>query len=572
MAMKPAEMTQVLALTTRKGVGSLRWQKPQWVDFLPPCNHACPAGEDIQAWLALAQAGRYEDAWRKLVENNPLPATHGRACYHPCESSCNRAALDAPIAIHAVERFLGDLASDSGWTVPVAAPSGKRVLVVGAGPAGLSCAWHLARMGHAVELRDENPEPGGMMAYGIPEYRLPRDDLQREIARVTALPGVTLRCGERVDDVARARREGGFDAAFVAVGAQLGNHLDIPAVDGRRIMDAVDLLEQVNRDEPPALGRVVVVVGGGNTAMDVARTAQRLGAEEAVLVYRRDAARLTADPDEAAEARAEGVKVRWVSTVQQFGAKGVVIEKMQMNADGSVTPTGETEQLAADSVVLAVGQHSDLSLLSGAPKAVIAKGVVQVGPQQMTGEDGLFAGGDCIGGARTMTTAVGHGKAAARHIDAWLRGQPYVHRTSNRIVDSGDLHLPGYLEAPRSLQQALAPELRTDFGEVVAGLSETQARYEAERCLSCGNCFECDNCFAACPEQAIRRLGPGQGYAVELDLCTGCAVCFEQCPCHAIEMAPDNLTASGDRRPDQALLPIGSLGEPVAPSRFKVRP
>ncbi|HRP27581.1 MAG TPA: FAD-dependent oxidoreductase, partial [Burkholderiaceae bacterium] len=275
MPMKPDEMTQMLALTTRKGVGSVRWQKPAWIDFLPPCNHACPAGEDIQAWLALAQAGRDEDAWRKLVENNPLPATHGRACYHPCESSCNRAALDAPIAIHAVERWLGDLASAEGWTVPVAAASGKRVLVVGAGPAGLSCAWHLARRGHAVEIRDQNPNPGGMMAYGIPEYRLPRAGLAQEIARITALPGVTLRCGERVADVAQARRDGGFDAAFVAVGAQLGNHFDIPAVDGRHFVDAVSVLEQVRRDEHPALGRVVVVVGGGNVAMDAARTARR---------------------------------------------------------------------------------------------------------------------------------------------------------------------------------------------------------------------------------------------------------------------------------------------------------
>ncbi len=572
MPMKPDEMTQVLALTTRKGVGSLRWQHPVWVDFLPPCNHACPAGEDIQAWLALAQAGHHEAAWRKLVENNPLPSTHGRACYHPCETSCNRAALDAPIAIHAVERFLGDLASDSGWTVPVAASSGKRVLVVGAGPAGLSCAWHLARLGHAVEIRDRNPQPGGMMAYGIPEYRLPRDDLQREIARITALPGVTLRCGEGVDDVAQARRDGGFDAAFVAVGAQVGNHLDIPAVDGRRIVDAVGLLDQVRRDERPALGRVVVVVGGGNTAMDAARTAQRLGAEQAVLVYRRDAAHMGANPEEAEDAFAEGVKVKWVSTVRQFGAEGVVIEKMALDADGKVVPTGETELLAADSVLLAVGQHSDLSLLSGVPNADISQGVVRVGEGLMTGEEGLFAGGDCIGGARTMTTAVGHGKAAARHIDAWLRGQAYVHRSSNRIVGFDDMHLPGYLEAPRSQQQELPAELRAGFGEVVAGLSPAQARYEAARCLSCGNCFECDNCFAACPEQAIRRLGPGLGYAVELDLCTGCATCFEQCPCHAIEMAPDHVAAGGQALADPALLPIGSLGEPVAPSRFKVRP
>ncbi|MCC7081224.1 MAG: NAD(P)-binding protein [Burkholderiales bacterium] len=569
--MKPDDMTQVLALTTRKGVGSLRWQKPVWVDFLPPCNHACPAGEDIQSWLALAQAGSHQDAWRKLVENNPLPGTHGRACYHPCESDCNRGALDAPIAIHAVERFLGDLASCSDWAVRVATASGKRVLVVGAGPAGLSCAWQLARMGHAVEIRDQNPDPGGMMAYGIPEYRLPRAELAREIARITAMPGVTLRCGETVDDVAHARRDGGFDAAFVAVGAQLGNHLDIPAVDGRRIIDAVGLLDRVRRNERPALGRVVVVVGGGNVAMDAARTAQRLGADEAVLVYRRDQAHMGAHPEEAEEAFAEGVKVKWVSTVQQFGAEGVVIEKMALAADGTVTPTGQTERLLADSVLLAVGQHSDLSLLSGAPGAAIENGVVQVGPELMTGEIGVFAGGDCIGGARTMTAAVGHGKTAARHIDAWLRGERYAHRISNRIVRFDDLHLPGYLEAPRSQQRELPAELRAGFGEVVSGLSQAQARYEAARCLSCGNCFECDNCFAACPEQAIRRLGSGRGYAVELDLCSGCATCFEQCPCHAIEMVADN-AAGSDEQPDPSTLPIGSLGEPVAPSRFRPRP
>ena len=562
MPMKLDDMTQVLALTTRKGVGSLRWQMPAWIDFLPPCNHACPAGEDIQAWLALAQEGRYEDAWRKLVENNPLPSTHGRACYHPCETSCNRAELDQPIAIHAVERFLGDLATESGWTMPVAAPSGKRVLVIGAGPGGLSCAWHLARMGHGVEIRDENPAPGGMMAYGIPEYRLPREGLEREITRVTTLPGVTLRCGERVDDAARARREGCFDAVFVAVGAQLSNHLDIPAVDGRRIVDAVGLLDQVRRDEHPSLGRVVVVVGAGNTAMDAARTARRLGAEEAVLVYRRDAAHMGAHPDEAAEAFAEGVKVKWVSTVRQFGAEGVVIEKMALDADGNVTPTGETERLAADSVLLAVGQHSDLSLLGGAPKAVVSQGLVQVAPDMMTGEDGLFAGGDCIGGARTMTTAVGHGKAAARNIDAWLRGESYQHRTSNRIVLFDDLHLPGYLDAPRSQQKELPLDARADFGEVVAGLSRDEARFEAARCLSCGNCFECDNCFVACPETAIRRLGRGQGYAVDPDLCTGCATCYEQCPCHAIEMTP---AGAGEA-------PLGSLGEPLAPARFMARP
>ncbi len=564
MSLKLTDMSQVLQITTREGVGSQRWQRPTYVDFLPPCNHACPAGENIQAWLSHAQAGDYERAWQTLVENNPLPATHGRACYHPCEGSCNRGHLDDAVAIHAVERFLGDLASEKGWQVPVKPPTGKKVLVVGAGPGGLSCAYHLARLGHAVEIRDANPDPGGMMAYGIPEYRLPRTDLQKEIKRILAMPGVTLVSGVRVDDVAAEQQKGGFDAVFVAVGAQQANHIDIPATDGQKLVDAVSVLGETKEGQKPLLGRVVAIVGGGNVAMDAARTAKRLGAEEAVLVFRYDQAHLEALPGEAREAFAEGVKVKWLSTVEQFGADGIVIEQMQMNPDGSVTPTGKTERLAADSVVLAVGQHSDLSLLQGATGVSFShQGTVVVDDRMMTGHPGIFAGGDVIGGARTMTTAVGHGKRAARNIDAWLGGETYRKPASNELVSFDMLHIPGYLAAPRSAQQEVPAGQRAGFGEVMAGLDEPSARYEAQRCLSCGNCFECDNCYAACPEQAISRRGRGLGYAIDLELCSGCAACFEQCPCHAIQMIPE---------PSGQPLPVGSLGEPLAPSRFKVRP
>ena len=571
MPLKLPDLTQALQETTLRGSGAIRWQQPRYVAHFPPCNHACPAGEDIQSWLGSAQAGDYETAWRKLVEANPLPATHGRACYHTCENACNRTFLDAPVAIHAIERFLGDLAVEKGWRIAVAPPSGKSALVVGAGPAGLSCAWHLARAGCRVEIRDAAEEPGGMMACGIPAYRLPRDILRQEIARIVSLPGITLKSGQKVDDVAAAQKEGGFDAVFVAVGAQVANHIAIPAMDGKKLIDAIGLLGDVERGKAPVLGRVVAVVGGGNVAMDAARTALRLGAAETVLIYISDPAHLEAHPEEAQAAFAEGAKIKWMSAVEQFGAQGVVIEKLGLKSDGSIAPTGETERLAADSVILAVGEHADLALLRGAPDVAIRPdGVVGVDPVLMTGQPGIFAGGDCIGGARTMTAAVGHGKLAARAMLEWMDKKTYRRAASHPLVTFEMLHLLDYLDAPREEPRETPLTLRSGFGEIVAGLDEAQARFEAMRCLSCGNCFECDNCYAACPEQAIARLGPGRGYEVDLTLCTGCAVCFEQCPCHAIEMttepAPQDLQnlASASRT-------IGSLGEPIAPSRFKVR-
>ena len=563
MSLIPKDFTPVYQATIGKGTSATRWQRPVFVDLLPPCNHACPAGENIQAWLDLAQAGRYEDAWRKYMEENPLPGTHGRACYHPCESACNRQYLDESVSIHSLDRFLGDLASAKGWTVPVKPPSGKRVLVVGAGPGGLSCAYHLARMGHHVEIRDASPEPGGMMHYGIPQYRLPRDGLMQEIERIRAM-GVAITCNHRVDDVLAEKDAGRFDAVFLAVGAQVANHMDIPSMDGGKMIDALELLEQVEQGHAPKLGRVVGIIGAGNTAVDAARVAKRLGAVEAIMIYRSDRKHMRAHPDEAAEAFAEGVKVKWMSTVKHFDSDEIMVEEMQMLPDGKGTiGTGKYERLKADSIVLAVGEHADVEFLKALPGVSIGRGdVVEVDARMQTGHPGVFAGGDMIGGARTMTAAVGHGKKAARNIDAWLRGETCEQLPKHPIVQFAALNLPVFLDADRREQATVPVGRRKGFEEVVAGLSEQEARYEASRCLSCGNCFECDNCYASCPEQAIIKLGAGRYYRYEYDLCTGCAVCFEQCPCHAIEMEPEPIaeTAAGIR------------ADAAMPMKFKVRP
>ena len=328
---------------------------------------------------------------------------------------------------------------------------------------------------------------------------------------------------------------------FVAIGTQIGKRVDIPTRDAKRVIDAVSLLREASLGAPLQLGRKVVIYGGGNTAMDAARTAKRLGAEDTVIVYRRDRAHMGANAFEAEEAEAEGIKMKWLTSIHDVGDGEINVEIMALDGDGKPQPTGQFETLKADSVVLALGQNSDSGFLQKVPGiAFKPDGTVLVAADMMTGAVGIFAGGDLVPGDRTVTSAVGHGKIAARNIDAWLRGVPRVEPVARPIVNFGMLNLPIYSDAERSPQVETAVAARIQgFAEIVAGLSQSAAVHEAKRCLSCGNCFECDNCYAACPEDAIAKLGPGRGYSIDMTACTGCAVCFEQCPCHAMEMIPE---------------------------------
>jgi NADPH-dependent glutamate synthase beta subunit-like oxidoreductase len=526
----------------RSRSGPVRERRPVYVDLLPPCNAGCPAGENIQAWLAHAEVGRHEQAWRQLVADNPMPAIHGRVCYHPCESVCNRASLDSAVSIHSVERFLGDLALERAWSFDrPAVRSGKRVLVIGAGPSGLSAAYHLARLGHEVEIRDAGDRPGGMMRYGIPAYRMPRDVLDGELDRFTAL-GVRIACGHRVEDLDAERREGGFDAAFVAVGAHLSKRVDIPAKDAGRIVDAVSFLRSVASGDRPVIGRRVAVYGGGNTAMDAARVARRLGANDALIVYRRTRAQMPAHAEEAQEAEREGVRINWLRTITAFDGPELTVETMELDENGFPRPTGRFETLAADTVILALGQETDTAFLRQVPGVEFERdGTVEVSASMMTGCAGVFAGGDMVPSERTVTVGVGHGKKAARNIDAWLRELAPQTLPKHGIVTFDQLNLWYFGDAARRQQPEAAPEQRiADFGEVLGGLSEREATYEARRCLSCGNCCECDGCLGACPEDAVIKLGAGHRYRFDYDQCTGCGACFEQCPVHSIEMVPED--------------------------------
>jgi formate dehydrogenase beta subunit len=395
---KPSDITRPADLVQHgKGTGAVRTQRPVYVDLLPPCNNACPAGENIQAWLAHVQEGAYQKAWQVLMRDNPMPAVHGRVCYHPCESRCNRAEADTSVSIHAVERFLGDLALQERWTVELdAPPSGRRVMVVGAGPSGLSAAYHLTRLGHTVELFEAGPMAGGMMHFGIPAYRLPRIELDREISRIEEM-GVRMVLNHKVEDVLAEKEAGQFDAVFVAVGAHLSKRVEIPARDAGKIFDAVSFLRQASSGQAPTLGRRVAIYGGGNTAMDAARTARRLGAEEALIIYRRDREHMPAHSFEADEAIEEGVKINWLRTIKEIDETKIQVEVMKINSEGYPEPTGQFETLEADSLILALGQDTDTGLLKEVPGIEFKRdGTVIVDANMMTGHPGIFAGGDMV--------------------------------------------------------------------------------------------------------------------------------------------------------------------------------
>ena len=412
---------------------------------------------------------------------------------------------------------------------------------MGAGPSGLSAAYHLSRFGHKVTIHEAGPVAGGMMQFGIPKYRLPRDVLKAEIARIEAT-GVTILLNHKVDDLAALIATHSFDAAFLAVGAHIAKRAWIPAGDASRIIDAIALLREVETGPPPILGRRVVVYGGGNTAMDAARTVKRLGSTDALIVYRRTREKMPAHEQELQEALEEGIQIKWLSTVKEAGGSSIVLEKMRLDNSGFPQPTGEFETIEADCLVLALGQDVDLGFLRNIKGLELEDGLVKVDGTMMTGCSGVFAGGDITPSERTATIAIGHGTKAARHIDAYLRKVACPFEPERELASFDKLNPWYYADAPKTIQPVLdSVRRRTTFEEVNRGLDEDNALFEARRCLSCGNCFECDNCYGVCPDNAVIKLGAGERYRFNYDFCKGCGLCAEECPCGAIRMQPEEI-------------------------------
>lgn len=532
---KPADLT-----AHADGTGPLRKQRPLYVDFMPPCNSACPAGENIQAWMAFAQAGNYFEAFQTLVEDNPFPAIMGRVCVKPCETGCNRTHIDTTVNIHAVERYIGDEAIRQKWPVQFRAFStGKKVLVIGAGPSGLSAAYHLNRMGHEVVVYEAGEHAGGLMWAGIPDYRLPKEILDFEIDRIVRT-GVKIQLNHKVQDVMQEKEAGGFDAVYLGIGANLIHQEDFEKDDSVYITDAFGFFNQAKSNPSPFVKKKVVIYGGGKLAMYLARMVKRFGSE-ATVYFAGDKKLMPAYDYETEDALAEGVDVQLLKSIKSISKNKITLEQMKVEK-GKAVGCNEFETIDADVLIVANKQETDSGFLRSVTGMVINEdGTIKIDTQRMTGHEGIFAGGDMLPGEnRSATIAIGQGKKAAKYIDAFLKGNAFQKPEKHLTASYKKLHMWYKTEAPQKEQDKLAPEIAIqNFDEVNAGLSEKESRYEAQRCLSCGNCFECDGCFGACPEDAIIKLGAGNRYKFNYDACTGCAVCYEQCPCHAIEMIPE---------------------------------
>ncbi len=549
--------------------GTWRYLTPAYVDKLAPCNEACPAGEDVESAMVLSGQEDYLGAWEKITRENPLPRVCGRVCFHPCEGGCNRKEFDEPTAINALERFVGDYAFRSGKTVlPPREKKKEKIAVIGSGPAGLSCSYHLASLGYQVTLFEALPRLGGMLQYGIPPYRLPKEVLSQEIDQIISL-GIEVRTSARIGKEVKWEELRTYDAVFVAAGAWKSLPLNIPGEDSPGVMSGVSFLKKVNSGEKIELGQKVAVIGGGNTAMDAARSALRLGAKP-LIVYRRTKEEMPAWGEEISEAEEEQIEFIFLTSPTKILAEngrvsGVECVKNLLGppgADGRREPRpieNSNFVLAVDSVISAIGEAPDLSFL---PRELQkSKNAVQVDETSATELARVFSGGDIVAQPRTVSYAIGAGKKGAMAIDATLRGANVKEALRlarwgkkgslsmalyekggpdgalGEVVPFSDLNPAYFQRQKRTSMEKVAISRRTqDFSEVNGELSPEAALYEAKRCFNCGVCNLCDNCFVYCPDLAISARPDDGGYQINYDYCKGCCICIEECPRGAISL------------------------------------
>jgi 2-oxoacid:acceptor oxidoreductase delta subunit (pyruvate/2-ketoisovalerate family) len=540
-------MSVSLKSTRELPTGTWRTYRPKYVTQASPCNLDCPAGTDVRAFLAQAAEGDVEGAWRTIREKNPLPGVCGRVCYHPCELNCNRRAVDERVAIHAVERAIADQARLRRLgpdPAPLVLPP-RLVAIVGSGPAGLSCAHHLARRGIGTTVFDAMPRPGGMLRYGIPGYRLPRETLDAEVALLNQA-GVNFACRTRVG--AEIDALGSFDVVFVAVGLWRSRPAGVPGQDLPGVRSGLDFLREVNHRGGAPLAGPVVVIGGGNTALDAARTALRLGGQPTI-VYRRSREDMPAHPDEVAQAEAEGIPIVFHAAPLRFlerHGRVAAVEFQRMrpgapDASGRRRPEpipGATFLVEAGLALTAIGEEIERESLVEA--LVLEYGRLAADVWGRTSHRAVFAGGDAATGAGTVVEAIGSGRRAAEAIAGFFEGRDPVAEAQATRVDVSGVNLFYFRPRPRARPTHRSDGGARTFDEVVSGLTWTQAAAEAARCASCGACTRCDNCLVFCPDAAIAR-DPSGGYTIDFSHCKGCGICAAECPRGALTLVPEDL-------------------------------
>ena len=530
--------------------------RPLYVLKTPPCSDGCPNHTDIRGVLTtIAQAEKssipYDEAFEKafclITEKNPFPAVCGRVCPHLCESQCNRAHLDGPASVNCLERFVGDYALEKALLLKRLTEErhAEKIAVVGSGPAGLSCAYQLARRGYPVTVFEAFPKPGGMLRYGIPSYRLPRAVLDAEIGRIVSL-GVELRCGTAVgEDVPYEDLRNGFAAVFVGIGAHKGMRLGVAGEEAPNVLSGVEFLHRVNAGERLDVGQKVVVVGGGDTAVDAARVALRLGAKTTIL-YRRTIQEMPAIKQEVEEAEHEGIEIKFLAApkavVTEDGrAAGLTCLRMELgepDTSGRRRPVpipGSEFFVGADTIIAAVSQEPDFA---GLDSFRGERRGIPVDERGETAVAGTFAGGDILE-LGIVTTAIYHGRRAAETIHNRLRDISPESVTPPPVIRHDKMRLDFYPKEPRAEMATVpvADRFQDPDREVNLGLTRDQVMAEAKRCMSCGLCFQCDNCWKFCQDQAvIKPFEKAQPYRFKLEFCQGCKKCAEECPCGYIEM------------------------------------
>ncbi len=536
--------------------GNFRFYRPVYKDKTPPCNHACPTGEQIQKYLDHVKHDRYLDGYLTILEDNPMPSVTGRVCYHPCETACNRAAHDEPIGIRGVERFLGDfglkLAENpvKGDLPPL---NGQTVAIVGSGPGGLGCAYHLRRKGYASVIFEALDKPGGMLRAGIPAWHLPEEILDAEVAKLLDLGGIEIRCGVRVgtalslDELARR-----YDAVFLALGQDVGRRLQAEGAQARGVIGALEFLRETGLGRPVKTGKNVLVIGGGNTASDAARSAIRLGGGQATIVSLEAEDELLIVAEDLAQAREEGVRFRPQSALvrvladDEGNVRGAVLcqASLQKDSRGAVTPQlteGTEVEVGCDAILVAIGQ---VQVLDWLPTDCTERGRLRADEYgRLPHPSGMvFTGGDVMRGPSMVVDALGDGKRAARDIDRVLSAEPLRPEEPVEVMPYEKLNTAYFRHSPRT-EAPLAPATArrtSQVTEVTLAYSREQALAEADRCMSCGVCNGCDNCYIVCPDVSVLRDARENGhYSIRTHYCKGCLVCVQECPTGCLERVPE---------------------------------